>query len=587
MASGRVLTGDSWSLRDCFSCCLPSTHSPTSKSLSTHHLTSDPKTLTSLSSLDKEEERRSIRSSITEVDNISRGSTGSRRPAGLSVTSRAVQDQASIKQSLESLLVTARGQVSGGEAVDLQTSDHRDEASLRGSVRSHKLSDRDVGDGQEASDGSPVELTVTQGQGQIDTAGDPTDDTIQYEAMEEQPVQTDDSLHVNFYELATDDNALDKSLDKSVDEPGENALDKYLDKSLDKSLDNSADKSGEVTQLQESENVVQQQDDSPMFDISDLQTDPQSSTLSTCGQVHLSFHFLSTKSSLKVTVHETKDVPSEDRGGPKNIQVRLLLLPTKKTRHKTKIKNANKSQFDESFEFKVHTSELSSMAVRVRLYGCERLRRGRMIGETLINFSSLNLSAQTGSQTRSGEELVDTMWAVLEPRSNLCHGDSQTDLDSLTGSDSGSSNLSLQHGGVPELMLGLAYNGSTGRLSVEVIKGSNFKNMAHNRPPDTRVKITLLAPNGQELSHCKTSVRRGQPNPLYKETFIFQVPHFQLPDVSLMSAVFSQKTLKRKDMVGWFTLGQTNSSDEEKAHWREMLESTGEQVCRWHVLLEP
>jgi len=41
----------------------------------------------------------------------------------------------------------------------------------------------------------------------------------------------------------------------------------------------------------------------------------------------------------------------------------------------------------------------------------------------------------------------------------------------------------MQHGGMPELLLGLAYNGTTGRLSVEVIKGSNFRNMAMNRAP--------------------------------------------------------------------------------------------------------
>lgn len=28
---------------------------------------------------------------------------------------------------------------------------------------------------------------------------------------------------------------------------------------------------------------------------------------------------------------------------------------------------------------------------------------------------------------------------------------------------------------------------------------------------------------GQELARAKTSTKRGQPNPLFKETFIFQV----------------------------------------------------------------
>ncbi len=57
------------------------------------------------------------------------------------------------------------------------------------------------------------------------------------------------------------------------------------------------------------------------------------------------------------------------------------------------------------------------------------------------------------------------------------------DLSSLSRSDSASSTQSMQHGGMPELLIGLAYNGTTGRLSVEVIKGSNFRNMAMNRAP--------------------------------------------------------------------------------------------------------
>jgi len=43
--------------------------------------------------------------------------------------------------------------------------------------------------------------------------------------------------------------------------------------------------------------------------------------------------------------------------------------------------------------------------------------------------------------------------------------------------------MGFQHGGMPELLIGLAYNDVTGRLSVQVIKGSNFKNMSMTRAP--------------------------------------------------------------------------------------------------------
>lgn len=53
-----------------------------------------------------------------------------------------------------------------------------------------------------------------------------------------------------------------------------------------------------------------------------------------------------------------------------------------------------------------------------------------------------------------------------------------------------------------------------------------FRNLAMNRAPDTYVKLCLVSSNGQEMARSKTSVRRGQPNPLFKETFVFQVSTF-------------------------------------------------------------
>lgn len=61
--------------------------------------------------------------------------------------------------------------------------------------------------------------------------------------------------------------------------------------------------------------------------------------------------------------------------------------------------------------------------------------------------------------------------------------DSQLSLSAVSQSDSASSTQSLTHGSVPELLVGLSYNATTGRMSVELIKGSHFRNLAVNRPP--------------------------------------------------------------------------------------------------------
>lgn len=44
------------------------------------------------------------------------------------------------------------------------------------------------------------------------------------------------------------------------------------------------------------------------------------------------------------------------------------------------------------------------MGIRLRLYGCERMRRERLIGEAVVGFTHINL------------ELENNFWLNLEPR---------------------------------------------------------------------------------------------------------------------------------------------------------------------------
>ncbi|XP_033892903.2 synaptotagmin-16-like isoform X1 [Acipenser ruthenus] len=310
--------------------------------------------------------------------------------------------------------------------------------------------------------------------------------------------------------------------------------------------------------------------------------------ISKCGDLIIILDYKADSQKLLVTVVTAKDIPDKDRSGVDTWQVHVVLLPSKKQRHKSGVQRGSTPMFNETFRFsKLEADELGHYALRFRLYAVRKMTRERMMGEKLFYLRNLNLEGEM--------EAV----LVLEPRSNMSQslllanvnqldksGDSQVSLSAISHSDSASSTQSLSHGGVPELLIGLSYNATTGRLSIEVIKGSHFRNLALNRPPDTYVKLTLLNSVGQEISRCKTSIRRGQPNPIYKETFIFQVALFQLSDVTLMISIYNRRSMKRKEMIGWVSLGQNSSGEEEQNHWLDMKESKGQQVCRWHVLLE-
>ena len=67
----------------------------------------------------------------------------------------------------------------------------------------------------------------------------------------------------------------------------------------------------------------------------------------------------------------------------------------------------------------------------------------------------------------------------------------------------------MQHGGVAEMLLGLGYNGTTGRLTVEIAKGSHFRNLTLNKAPDTYVKLCLVSSMGQELARSKHQPNEG------------------------------------------------------------------------------
>ncbi|KAF5271754.1 hypothetical protein FQA39_LY08077 [Lamprigera yunnana] len=310
--------------------------------------------------------------------------------------------------------------------------------------------------------------------------------------------------------------------------------------------------------------------------LSCIESEAETQLVNRCG--HLEIALLYDAPMRKMTVHvlQARDMPSRDRGQPTHTQVRLILLPSKKQKHKTKIRSGDNPQYMESFLLhRVNPEDVNSMGIRLRLYGCERMRRERLIGEAIVSFANINL------------ELENNFWLNLEPRANTILSGYTGDLMSLARSDSTGSTHSMQHGGVPELLLGLSYNATTGRLSVEIVKGSHFRNLALNRAPDTYVKLHLVSSTGQQLGYSKTTVRRGQPNPLFKETFIFQVALFQLADVTLMASVYNRRGVtKKKEMVGWFSLGLNSSGAEELAHWMDMKEFQQEQICRWHVLIQ-
>lgn len=198
-----------------------------------------------------------------------------------------------------------------------------------------------------------------------------------------------------------------------------------------------------------------------------------SEPISKCGDLDVLFEYRSVTQKLTVTIVRAQGLPDKDRSGVNSWQVHVVLLPGKKQRSRTRVQQGPNPIFEEKVIFtKLEPQDLAGCAVRFRLYAARKMTQERMMGEKLFHLSHLHLT--------EGEMKVTL---VLEPRSNTSGRATLLSPSAVSHSDSASSTQSLAHGGVPELLVGLSYSATTGRLSVEMIKGSHFRNLAVHRAP--------------------------------------------------------------------------------------------------------
>ncbi|XP_017267553.1 synaptotagmin-14b isoform X2 [Kryptolebias marmoratus] len=291
------------------------------------------------------------------------------------------------------------------------------------------------------------------------------------------------------------------------------------------------------------------------------------------GTLDVAFEYDSGEQWLAVTVTAATDIPALKQTGNISWQVHLVLLPTKKQRAKTGVQKGPCPVFTETFKFsRVEQEALGDYAVRFRLYSIRRMKKEKVLGEKVFYLTKLNLQGKIA------------LPVTLEPGSELTGCGS---LVSVSRSAGALSYRSTEDTSLPEILLGLIYNSATGQLSAEVIQGSHFKTTASDKPVNTYVKLTMLDSKGKEMSKRKTAVCRGQPNPTYKETFVFQVALFQLSEVSLVVSVFCRRSsMKPRERLGWVSLGHNSTSEEQQSHWTEMREAEGQQVCHWHTLTD-
>nr|CDS31389.2 synaptotagmin [Hymenolepis microstoma] len=335
-------------------------------------------------------------------------------------------------------------------------------------------------------------------------------------------------------------------------------------------------------------------------------------------------------SEMTIQIKNVENAPGEENAGSQAYQVRLALIGLrKKKRWHSHIVPAPNPTFNEEAIFKGITSdELAKLALRIRLYGCRKHRRHFIFAESIVSILALNL--------RGGEASIP--FALISKVGHESVVDSESDIgdDSMGGSRFGSrlslssrasrrsSSRTHQTGsehqrpqsaksvawktantGVlpelatarrvvadreanwPELLCGLAYNSTTKRLSVSVLRTNRLKVPdASFRSPKVFVSLTLVSENGEEITSSQTHDVHLAANTEFGEKFAFDMNSHSPREVTLFVRVFQKHHIHKHDSLGWFAMGSKNNGEEERSHWNEMLQAQGKEISRWHVLNE-
>ncbi|VDD81571.1 unnamed protein product [Mesocestoides corti] len=216
-------------------------------------------------------------------------------------------------------------------------------------------------------------------------------------------------------------------------------------------------------------------------------------------------------SDLIIKVNKVVNAPGEDRAGSQSYQVHIAVLGLKKKkRWHSRIIPAPDPVFDETAVFKGMTpDELAKAALRLRLYGCKKLRRHFIFAESIVAFAALNLrsgeadfpfalASKVGSESvvdsdsDTGDNLSRLHASRMGSRLSLhSRASKRSSISRMSNSQSrGPPSVATtdlpeletarqvaegREANWPELLCGLAYNVTTKRLNIHVLRASRLK----------------------------------------------------------------------------------------------------------------
>ncbi|NXS39898.1 SYT7 protein, partial [Balaeniceps rex] len=265
------------------------------------------------------------------------------------------------------------------------------------------------------------------------------------------------------------------------------------------------------------------------------------------GRIQFSVGYNFQESTLTVKIMKAQELPAKDFSGTSDPFVKIYLLPDKKHKLETKVKRKNLNpHWNETFLFEAPKPALGT--------------------------------APGGSQPSTSPPWWDT--GALGAPSRLGPG------AAARGGCFRGAHLRTS-GGVPqgsrgELLLSLCYNPSANSIVVNIIKARNLKAMDIGGTSDPYVKVWLMYKD-KRVEKKKTVVMKRCLNPVFNESFAFDIPTERLRETTIVITVMDKDRLSRNDVIGKIYLSWKSGPGEVK-HWKDMIARPRQAVAQWHQL---
>ncbi|XP_041075253.1 synaptotagmin-7-like isoform X2 [Polyodon spathula] len=265
------------------------------------------------------------------------------------------------------------------------------------------------------------------------------------------------------------------------------------------------------------------------------------------GRIQFSVGYNFQDSTLTVKILKGQELPAKDFSGTSDPFVKIYLLPDKKNKLETKVKRKNLNpHWNETFLFEGFPYEkVVQRTLYLQVLDYDRFSRNDPIGEVSIPLNKVDLAH------------MQTFWKELKP----C----------IDGS-----------GSRGELLLSLCYNPTANTITVNIIKARNLKAMDIGGTSDPYVKLWLMHKD-KRVEKKKTVVMKCCLNPVFNESFPFEIPTERLRETTIIITVMDKDRLSRNDVIGKIYLSWKSGPAEVK-HWKDMIGRPRQAVAQWHQL---